>query len=430
MPIRHLITEQRSKLVTFFRKRPLLIVLLAVVFALTACDGTPSAPTTAPPTNTTAPSVTPRPPTATPRPASPTPRPPTATPRPPTATSVPAGGGVTAIPVGQGFGFRKGFWEVYFTAPTGSRDPATYVGGIDEVLASRIDGVQRTLDIAAFEFNSPALTQAVIRARQRGVRVRMVTDNEHGLNGTNSTIPQLIAAGINVVDDARSALMHNKFMILDSQVVWTGSWNYTINDTYRNNNNAIALRSQQAVANYQAEFDEMFVEGLFGSRSPAQTPNPFFVQDGVAIATFFAPEDDVISAIETTLTGAQQSIEFMAFSFTLDDMAQIIINRGSAGVRVRGIFERTGSETQFSELRPLRCAGLDARQDGNPFVLHHKVFIVDGQFVLTGSFNFSANAVRSNDENLLIINDPDLANLYLQEFERRWAESRVPSLTC
>jgi phosphatidylserine/phosphatidylglycerophosphate/cardiolipin synthase-like enzyme len=120
----------------------------------------------------------------------------------------------------------------------------------------------------------------------------------------------------------------------------------------------------------------------------------------------------------------------MAFSFTLDDMASIIINRGGAGVRVRGIFERTGSETQFSELRPLRCAGLDARQDGNPFVLHHKVFIVDGQFVLTGSFNFSASATRSNDENLLIINDPDLARLYAQEFERRWAESRVPTLTC
>ncbi|PJF24158.1 MAG: hypothetical protein CUN53_19240, partial [Phototrophicales bacterium] len=174
---------------------------------------------------------------------------------------MPTDGSVTAIPVGQGFGFRKGFWEVYFTAPTGSRDSATYVGGIDEVLASRIDGVQRTLDIAAFEFNSPALTQAVIRARQRGVRVRMVTDNEHGLTDDNSTIPQLIAARVNIVDDARSALMHNKFMILDSQVVWTGSWNYTINDTYRNNNNAIALRSQQAVANYQAEFDEMFVEG-------------------------------------------------------------------------------------------------------------------------------------------------------------------------
>jgi phosphatidylserine/phosphatidylglycerophosphate/cardiolipin synthase-like enzyme len=409
--------------VTFFRKRPLLIVLFAFIFALTACDGTPSASTVSPPTNTAAPSVTPRPASTTPRPASPTPR-------PPTATTVPSVGGVTAIPVGQGFGFRKGFWEVYFTAPTGSRDAATYVGGIDEVLASRIDGVQRTLDIAAFEFNSPALTQAVIRARQRGVRVRMVTDNEHGLNGNNSTVPQLIAAGVNIVDDARTALMHNKFMILDSQVVWTGSWNYTINDTYRNNNNAIALRSQQAVANYQAEFDEMFVEGLFGPSSPSQTPNPFFIQDGIGIATFFSPEDDVISAIETTLSGAQQSIEFMAFSFTLDNMAAIIINRGSAGVRVRGIFERTGSETQFAELRPLRCAGLDARQDGNVFVLHHKVFVVDEQFVLTGSFNFSANATNSNDENLLIINDPDLANLYSQEFERRWAESRVPTLTC
>ena len=64
----------------------------------------------------------------------------------------------TPIQVEQGFGAAKGFWQVYFTAPTGSRDASTYHGGIDEVLASYIDQVQHTLDIAAYEFNSPALT--------------------------------------------------------------------------------------------------------------------------------------------------------------------------------------------------------------------------------------------------------------------------------
>ena len=67
------------------------------------------------------------------------------------------------------------------------------------------------------------------------------------------------------------------------------------------------------------------------------------------------------------------------------------------------------------------------RQDGNPYILHHKVFIVDDVTVITGSFNISANATDSNDENLVIITDPDLAAQFVSEFERRWAEAVVPS---
>ena len=119
--------------------------------------------------------------------------------------------------------------------------------------------MQQSLDVAAYEFNSPALTQAILDAKARGVLVRIVTDDDAGLEDEDTTLTQFEAAGIPVTTDERSALMHNKFMILDSAVVWTGSWNYTINDTYRNNNNALALRSQTAVQNYQTEFNEMFV---------------------------------------------------------------------------------------------------------------------------------------------------------------------------
>lgn len=347
----------------------------------------------------------------------------------PTANTTP--GAVATFNLPQGFGAQKGFWQVYFTAPTGSRDARTYTGGIDTMLIAQIDSVQRTLDIAAYEFNLPSLTQAVLNARQRGVQVRVVTDNNDGLGDDETTLNQLVSAGIPVVTDTRSALMHNKFMILDGTSVWTGSWNYTINDTYRNNNNALVLRSRQAVQSYQAEFNEMFTDGRFGPTSPANTPNSQFSQDGVPIRIYFSPEDNAIRAMDDVLNSAQRSIRFMTFSFTVDEMAQIILSRASAGVAVQGIFETTGSQTQFSELTPLFCAGLSVRQDGNPFVLHHKVFIIDDATVITGSFNISANAIQSNDENMIIISDPDLAAQYTAEFNRRWAEATTPtSLSC
>lgn len=340
-------------------------------------------------------------------------------------------GSVATFNLPQGFAAQKGFWQVYFTAPTGNRDPASYAGGIDTMLAIAIGEARRTIDIAAYEFNLQSLTQAVLAAKQRGVVIRVVADNEDGLGDDETTLHQLISAGIPVVTDDRTALMHNKFVIIDSTVVWTGSWNFTINDTYRNNNNALVIRSRQAVANYQAEFNEMFVDRRFGPSSPSNTPNAQFAQDAIPIGVYFAPEDDVIRAIDDALSAAQRSIRFMTFSFTVDEMGDILISRAGAGVNVQGIFERTGSETEFSEMTPLFCAGLEVRQDGNPFILHHKVFIIDDVTVITGSFNISDNATRSNDENLVIISDPDLAAQYTAEFNRRWAEAATPtSLSC
>jgi phosphatidylserine/phosphatidylglycerophosphate/cardiolipin synthase-like enzyme len=340
---------------------------------------------------------------------------------------------VTPISIAQGYGARKGFWQVFFTAPTGSPDASTYSGGIDTQLAAAISRVQRTLDIAAFEFNNRVLTQAVLDARARGVTVRIVTDDEHGTNDTaDLSLGQFKAAGIPIVDDGRpGSLMHNKFMILDGGVVWTGSWNYTVNDTYRNNNNALALRSRLVAEDYQTEFNEMFEAKLFGPRSPVNTPHVNFTQDGTPIQIYFASEDAVVPAIIATLNEAQRNIRFMAFSFTLDELGTILKSKAASGIEVQGIFETTGSETRFSELTPLFCAGLPVRQDGNPFVLHHKVFIVDDTTVIAGSFNFSAGARDGNDENMFIITDPDLSAQYTAEFNRRWAEAKVPdALTC
>ncbi len=334
--------------------------------------------------------------------------------------------GLTILSVPQGFGAQRSFWRVYFDQPSSS-DKSTYTAGIDTALVTDINSLQRTLDIAAYEFNDPLITKAVLEAHARGVQVRVVTDDNDGLGDAGTTLHQLVDAGIPVVTDGRSALMHDKFMVLDSTLVWTGTWNYTVNDTYRNNNNALVLRSQKAVADYQAEFNEMFVDHQFGPTSPANTLYKSFTQDGVPIQIYFAPEDKPVPAMTETLSGAAHKIRFMTFSFTIDSIGQTIIDRAKAGVDVEGIFETTGSETRSSELTPLFCAGLPVRQDGNPYILHHKVFIVDDVTVITGSFNVSANATDSNDENLVIITDPDLAAQYTAEFNRRWAEAVKPT---
>ncbi len=321
------------------------------------------------------------------------------------------------------------WWQVYFTEPVNSDSPALFVNGIDRYLVQAINEATATIDLAVFEFNLPSITDALVRAsRDRHVRIRVVADDEHGLHDEESTLGQLIDVGIPVVSDGRQGLMHNKFIIIDGQQVWTGAWNLTLNGTFRNNNNVIAIRSRELAAIYTREFEEMFTARRFGAASPTfSDPNEQFVNiNGTPIQAYFSSEDGVADKLAALVDAAQSSIRFMAFSFTSDAIGNAVLRRARAGVDVAGLFEKRGSTTEYSELVPMFCAQLPVRQDGNPSAFHHKVFVLDGETVIVGSFNFSANADRDNDENLLVIRNRDIAARYLAEFNTRWAQGTAP----
>ena len=323
------------------------------------------------------------------------------------------------------FSFGRGYigegWQLYFTEPDARVERERYHGGIETALAEAIDDTRESLDIAAFELNSEPIFQAILAAHQRGVSLRIVADDDHGLHDNkNEALRQLQAAGIAIVDDGRSGLMHNKFMILDGRTVWTGSWNYTVNGAYRNNNNALVLDSAPAVQAYQAEFDEMFERHEFGARSPDDGIVAFTHMDS-EVSLIFGSEADEVAALREEIARAQRSIHFMTFVFSLDALAEaMLLQAAREDLSLRGIFERRNSTASWSQMPALHCAGADLRQDGNPYTLHHKVIIIDEDTVITGSFNYSNNAAKSNDENIVIIRNPTIADLYLEEWRRLW----------
>jgi len=307
------------------------------------------------------------------------------------------------------------YTALYFTTPKYPDKPEDHHGGIDEKLVAAIQKAQKTIDIAAYEFDLEDVAEALVAAKERGVQVRFVTDSD---NVDEIGIKILKKAKIKVVEDDRGAIMHDKFVVIDGRQVWTGSWNLTENCTYRNNNNAMVIDSPQLAKNYEAEFDEMFEGKGFGPTSPANTPNPVLRINGVEVENYFAPEDNVGEHIVARLKEAQQSIYFLAFSFTDDRMGQVIRDKAGAGLKVGGVFEKRGSETKESEYGRMHDKKLDVLVDGNQYVMHHKVFIIDEQVVVLGSFNFSKNADTANDENVLIVHDPGLAARYLEEYNR------------
>jgi phosphatidylserine/phosphatidylglycerophosphate/cardiolipin synthase-like enzyme len=324
------------------------------------------------------------------------------------------------------------WWEVYFTDPLNVNDPENLANSVPEKLIGYINDAQRSIHVAAFEFNLTPVAEALIAAHERGVEVQWVTDDEHGIEADQDDededrgqFAMLEKAGIELVDDGRSALMHNKFWIFDQRTVWTGSTNITVNGNFRNNNNVIVIHSAQVAAIFEREFAEMWA-GEFGPRSPSTADDQSATIEGTAVQVLFAAEDDVADHLIPLIESAQESIRFMAFSFTHDEIGAAVLARAEAGVDVQGIFETRGSETEYSEMGTLYCAGVLVRQDGNSRTFHHKVIVLDDETVITGSLNFSDNANSSNDENVVIITHGEIAAQYLQEFERRWAEAAAP----
>ncbi|HXV97371.1 MAG TPA: phospholipase D-like domain-containing protein [Anaerolineae bacterium] len=316
------------------------------------------------------------------------------------------------------------WYQLYFTTPVYPDEPAARTETIMQGLIGVINKAQRSLDIAIYELNLDEIGDALLAARQRGIAVRLVTDSDS--LEEDETLIRLEKAGLPIIPDERSPIMHNKFVVVDGQAVWTGSWNFTVNDTYRNNNHGIYIQSPQLAQNYAAEFEEMFSQEAFGPTSLSQTPNPRLQLGNTLIETCFAPEDGCANQLIGLIRQAQQNIRFMAFSFTHAGIGKAVIDRAKVGVTVQGVFETRGSDTASSQLARMKRQKLDVWQDGNPYTLHHKVFIIDDKIVVLGSFNFSDNADSANDENMLIIHNPALAGQFLAEFNRVYAQAQTP----
>lgn len=138
---------------------------------------------------------------------------------------------------------------------------------------------------------------------------------------------------------------------------------------------------------------------------------------------------DPARAIEDAIRAARRSILVQAYEITPGPLVTALIEAHRRGVDVRAIVDykqltdRRSRDDAFA-VEHLGAAGIPVLVDKPPGLMHDKVMIIDGEVVVTGSFNYTYSAEHRNVENLLIIRDPALAAQYLQHWRSRAAESR------
>ena len=308
-------------------------------------------------------------------------------------------------------------------------DAQNITTAFNDTIKAYMDLAQNTLDICVYNASDATIATAINDAYNRGVAVRYIADDD-----VTNTMLGSLDPNIPIVyrDPAPDGIMHNKFIIVDANStnnswVMGGSTNWTNpSNLFNDYNNLIFIQDKAIAKVYTLEFEEMW-SGVFGSNKLDNTPHKFMT-NGKFVEVYFSPSDQTTSHILEFIDEVDYSLEFGLLGFTRDDLGLAVIDKDSEfGVNVRGIIEQ--ENINGSEFANLIAAGVNVKShQGVPYQFHHKYAIADANSIasdptiLTGSHNWSSNAENNSDENTLVIHDATIANIYLQEFEKRWGE--------
>lgn len=407
--------------------------------------------------------------------------------------------------------------NVYFNKEADTKfafdgNDASYNVNLEARLLKRINSARSTIDVATYEINLPNIIDALMKQAASGVRVRVVADaktltkDSHGdryvemvLNlekmrrgvdgviGTDDDIYMIADAPIEAIkdkslrskfslpdsfDDLAGDLvaegekdddgdyrkpgdqMHNKFVIVDSEWTWTGSWNYTKTGLYGgdaemkdgvlggNTQNAVEIHSDELANIYISEFEEMYGssgkrpdsdEAKFHKRKTDNTDHIVMVGD-TKVEVYFSVGDGAIAKMtEFIEDSADYRVYFDIFSWSA--------SKNSPGKDILSALEVKLSESDSFSVKGNIDSSFYSQSWAPPAIvsewdisnrpsiyranedrkLHSKTMIIDANTdsdptVIIGSTNWSNNGENVNDENMLFIHDKDIANQFLQDF--------------
>lgn len=384
---------------------------------------------------------------------------------------------------------------------------------LEQILLDTINQANTSIDIAIQELNLPHVAHALLAKHQDGIRVRVIVEHDYRQSWSTLTTAEredleerdrhkynefLQLADLNqdgdiqaqealqrdamrilelghvpLIDDTAdgskgSGLMHHKFIVVDNQVVLTGSANFTtsgihgdfLNPESLGNANHLVVIDNGAIAQMLTdEFQLMWGDGpgrqtdsLFGLQKPYRPPQTVILSTDSSVTIQFSPvsgdrhpwENSTNGLIDKTLQSAQETIDLALFVFSEQPLSQTLHGKYQQNVAIRALIDAEFIYRSYSEA--LDMMGVERLNqhckhdvNNNPWTsglttvgtprlkkgdkLHHKFAIIDHMKIVTGSQNWSVNANHQNDELVIVLNNKTVAPHFLREFERLYGHA-------
>ena len=328
--------------------------------------------------------------------------------------------------------------KVYFNNPIDATkaqhgNVAQYLNNtFDDTLIAFINSAQSTLDVTIYNVdNNLNVITALNNAYNNGITLRVICDSNN-TSVSNYNLINTPNKSWSHNHSSQSAIMHNKFIVKDVSSptlaeVWTGSTNWTQQQLTSDRNNIITIQDQSLARGYTVEFEEMYSGGKYGTNKGDNTPHEYII-GGKRIEQYFSPTDNVGGKIKTALASANYDVYTGVYAYTKTDVAYTIYDSAfkSNNAYVAGIIDDV-TDTAVAKIYNKIRANASLFYTGSG-LFHHKYGIIDPNdacsdpMVITGSANWSNGGFGANDENVLIVHDSTIANLYYQEFAQRFTD--------
>ncbi|MCE9600413.1 MAG: hypothetical protein K8S54_20815 [Spirochaetia bacterium] len=284
-------------------------------------------------------------------------------------------------------------------------------------IVREIEKAQSRIDFWCYEFDEPEILKALVRARERGVTIRIT-------GSPDQTYHEFTDAGFRPSIRAHSGLQHAKLLLIDHVQLISGTGNFTISDLFHNNNAFLFLE-------IAPETGEKIVDALKREQTDAPVINGLPYGGRMLVSP--AKGRLIQSRLLQGVLNAHRRVQYMIFSHSDSVLTAALALKAREGISVEGVYDSDRAELEPESEGSIlnQSLGLSASAvyvDGNRSLfntadgvlhgghLHHKTMIADDR-VLTGSFNFSMNARDTNMEVYFEFSDPAALGMFESEFE-------------
>jgi phosphatidylserine/phosphatidylglycerophosphate/cardiolipin synthase-like enzyme len=310
---------------------------------------------------------------------------------------------------------------------------------VSDAVTKAIDRTRSTLDVALYNLQIPAASKALLRARERGVAVRVILDYEHVYPKAGPEMQDLIDAGMDVrvmKGRAGSGSMHCKFAIFDGQLLETGSANWSLSAENASYENMMFVSDPHIIQGYQADFDWMRAQAKPAGQPeapsakptpPPADPKPSVNFNGTLLPNYvFSPRGGTEALIVKAIDASRSEVDVAMFSFTSKPAMAALVRAAGRGVKVKLLLY---VKSAFPFRDDVKKNGIEVRlkegRVGNG-LMHNKYAVIDRALLINGSFNWSDTAENLNTENTIFTTAPEYVTPYASEFDKLYLKAIVP----
>ena len=318
----------------------------------------------------------------------------------------------------------NGSVKLYLTDSTQKLKPDDKCeSSVCQMILKEISESKSKIDIALYGWgNVPPIYNELVKAKQRGVKIRIVYDISTK-NYYPKTEEFVLIADASSHDTTKS-LMHNKFIVFDDKKLVTGSMNFSQTGLSGFNTNSVILIESNEIAEiYEREFEQM-LSGKFQNSKQELDIKTVKIND-TKITPLFSPKNKTIEKfILPLIDNSKHYVYVPTFTLTHKKFAEALIAAKKRGVNVKVIVDATKPSTNNSYIKVLRDNKISVKTENYAGKMHSKSIIIDDNYIVIGSMNFTNSGENYNDENSLIIEDERLAKYYKGFFDYYW--SKIP----